>query len=107
MGQRSAGWLAAPAAPTHVKTFKFHDDQAKTINAAIEKAKATSGTSVNSAALEFICLDYMDGQTLQEKLAVLGPVVLAKTFTDVKNAMGQDLPTAFINALHPNVPHPI
>ena len=44
-----------------VKTFKFHDAQVKTVDAAIEKAKATSGTSSDSAALELICLHYVGG----------------------------------------------
>ena len=53
--------MAGGTTATHIKTFKFHDDQVKTIDAAIEKAKATSGTSVDSAALELICLDYVGG----------------------------------------------
>jgi hypothetical protein len=57
-------------------------DQVKAIDAASEKAKATSGTSVDSAALELICLDYVGGQTLQERLAVLAPEAVAKTFAD-------------------------
>ena len=40
-GEAVAGGTTA----THIKPFKLHDDQAKTIDAAIEKAKATSGTS--------------------------------------------------------------
>ena len=55
--------VAGGTTATHIKTFKFHDDQVKTIDAAIEKAKATSGTSVDSPALELICLDYVRGQT--------------------------------------------
>src|SRR5271169_2130273 len=50
--------------------------QVKTVDAAIEKAKATRGTSVDSAALELICLDSVGGQTLQEPLAALGPEAL-------------------------------
>lgn len=68
-GEAVAGGTTA----THIKTFKLHDAQVKTIDAAIEKAKATSGMSVDSAALELICLDYVGGQQLQERLAVLGP----------------------------------
>ena len=79
----------------------------KTIDAAIEKAKATSGTSVDSATLEYICLDYIGGQTLQERLAVLGPEVLAKTFADVLNALGKDAATAVIKSVHQNVTHEI
>ncbi len=103
----SGGAVVGGSTATHVKTFKFHDDQVKTIDAAIEKAKATSGTSVDSATLEYICLDYIGGQTLQERLAVLGPEVLAKTFADVLNALGKDAATAVIKSVHQNVTHEI
>jgi hypothetical protein len=73
-GEAVAGGTTA----THIKTYKLHEDEAKTVHAAVEKAKATSGTSVDSAALELICLDYLGGQTLQERLAVLGPEALAR-----------------------------
>jgi hypothetical protein len=59
----SGGAVVGSSTATHVKTFKFHDDQVATVGAAIEKAKAKSGTSVDSIALEYICLDYMGGQT--------------------------------------------
>ena len=102
-GEAVAGGTTA----THVKTFKFHDDQVKTIDAAIEKAKATSGTSVDSAALELIRLDYVGGQPLQEQLAVLGPEALAKTFADVLNAISKDLATAIIKSIYQNMTHDI
>jgi hypothetical protein len=102
-GEAVAGGTTA----THIKPFKLHDDQVKTIGAAIEKAKATSGTSVDSAALELICLDYLGGQTLQERLAVLGPEALAKTFADVLNAMSKDAATAVIKSIYQNVTHDI
>lgn len=54
------------------KTFKVHEDQRKTIEAAIEKAKGDSGTTVDTVALEFICIDYLGGQTLTQKLQGLG-----------------------------------
>ena len=95
--------MAGGTTATHIKTFKFHDDQVKTIDAAIEKAKATSGTSVDSAALELICLDYVGGQTLQERLAVLGPEALVKTFADVPNAISKDAATAVIKSIYQNV----
>jgi hypothetical protein len=101
------GPVAGGTTTTHIKTFKFHDDQVKTIDAAIEKAKATSGTSVDSAALELICLDSVGGQTLQERLAVLGPEVLAKTFADVLNAISKDAATAVIKSIYQNVTHDI
>ena len=108
LSQRSqARAVASGTAATHIKPFKLHDDQVKTIDAAIEKAKATSGTSVDSGALELICLDYVGGQTLQDRLAVLGPEALAKTFADALNALGKDAATALIKSIYQNVTHDI
>jgi hypothetical protein len=50
-----------------------------------------------------ICLDYVGGQTLQERLAVLGPEVLAKTFAEVLNAISKDAATAVIKSIYQNV----
>ena len=99
--------MAGGTTATCLKTYKLHEDQAKTIDAAIEKAKATSGTSVDSAALELICLDYLGGQTLQERLAVLGAEALAKTFADVLNSINKDAATAVIKSICQNVTHGI
>ena len=102
-GKAAAGGTTA----IHIKTFKFHDDQVKKVDVAIEKAKAMSGTSVDSAALELICLDYVGGQTLQERLAVLDPQALAKTVADVQNAIGKDAATAVIKSIYHNLTHDI
>lgn len=48
-----------PAKTVMTKTFKMHEDQKATIEAAIEKAKEVSKTTVDTVALEFICLDYL------------------------------------------------
>lgn len=53
-------------------TFKVHEDQKETVKSAIEKAKGDSGTTVDTAALEFICLDYLGGQSMSQKLQKLG-----------------------------------
>jgi hypothetical protein len=87
-----------------VERVTFHNAE---FDAAIEKAKARSGTSVDSAPLELICLDYVGGQTLQERLAVLGAEALAKTFADVLNAISKDAATAVIKSICQNVPHDI
>jgi hypothetical protein len=42
-------------------TFKVHDDQKATVKAAIEKAQKEAGTDVATVALEFICIDYLNG----------------------------------------------
>jgi hypothetical protein len=98
-GEAVAGCTTA----THIKTFRLHDDERKTLDAALEKAKAASGTTVDSAALELICHDYASGQTLQERLAVLDPEALAKIFAAVLNAISKDAATAVIKSLYQNV----
>jgi len=40
-------------------TFKVHEDQKATIEGALSKAKEITGTQVSTAALEFICIDYL------------------------------------------------
>ena len=54
-------------------SFKVHTDQKATIDAAIEKAKSQSGTAAGTVALEFICLDFMGGASLAERLKKAGP----------------------------------
>lgn len=54
------------------KTFKVHDDQKVTIEAAIAKAKADTGTTVDTVALEHICMDYSAGMTMVERLKTMG-----------------------------------
>lgn len=54
------------------KTFKVHDDQKATIDAAIAKAKDQSSTTVDTVALEYICIDFLAGHTLEQKLKSLG-----------------------------------
>lgn len=71
------------------------------------RRRQSRGRRLNSVALEFICLDYMGGQTLQERLAVLGPEILAKTFADALNALGKDAAAAVIKSVHQNVTHDI
>ena len=63
--------------------------------------------SVDSAALEWICLDYAGGQMLQERLVALGPEALVKTFADVLNAISKDAATAVIKFIYQNVPHDV
>jgi hypothetical protein len=45
-----------------VKTFKFRDDQIKTVRAAIDRAKKIAGTEDESVAPECICRDYAENQ---------------------------------------------
>ena len=54
------------------KTFKVHEDQKETIEAALAKAKADSGTTVDTVALEYICGDFLAAQTLAQKMKAMG-----------------------------------
>ena len=67
----SGGAVAGGSTATRVRSFKLHDDQAETVNAAIEKMKKSSNTPDNSAALAAICLDYVGGPTLQQRFVGL------------------------------------
>jgi Tfp pilus assembly major pilin PilA len=49
------------------KTFKVHAGQKEVIEAAIKKAKETSGTDVDTMALEYICSDYLAGSASSSK----------------------------------------
>jgi hypothetical protein len=40
-------------------TFKVHEDQKATIEAALEKAKEAGNTTVSTVALEYVCMDYL------------------------------------------------
>lgn len=60
-------------------TFKPHEDQKATIDAAIEKAKAASGTDIDTVALEYVCLDYLGGgHTMAQRLQAVGPAQAGK-----------------------------
>jgi hypothetical protein len=59
-------------------TFQVHTDQKATIEAAIDKAKGVAQTDVSTVALEYICLDYMGGQTLSQRLEAVGPAQAGK-----------------------------
>jgi hypothetical protein len=100
-GETNAGGSTA----THVKTFKFHDDQIKTVDAAIEKAKQSSNTPDDSVALEYICLDYMGGSTLQQRFAGLAPEAVAKTFVDVLNAFDKHAAETIVKSVLAEVAH--
>ena len=59
----SAGPKPEGSTATRVKTFKFRDDQIKTVQAAIDRAKNIAGVEDDSAALAVICEAYADGRT--------------------------------------------
>lgn len=64
---------SAQVSITTNKTFKVHSGQKETIEAAINKAKDECNTSVDTVALENICLDYLSGDSLKKRLVQMGP----------------------------------
>jgi len=59
-GESNSGGDDAAPAKTTTMTFKAHEDQAETIKSALDKAKEAAGTTVDTVALEFICLEFVN-----------------------------------------------
>ncbi|MEY9560515.1 hypothetical protein [Sinorhizobium fredii] len=73
LAKDQAGAIADQSTKTlSTKTFKMHQEQRDTVEAALSKAKDQSGTTVDTVALEYICLEYLGGQTLEKKLQSMG-----------------------------------
>jgi len=53
-------------------TFKVHDDQKATVEAALAKAKEQCGSTVSTVALEFMALDFLGGQSMKQRLQKMG-----------------------------------
>ena len=64
------------------KTFKVHEDQKTTIEAAIDKAKAAANTTVDTVALELICMDYAAAPTMVQRLKQMGIEAALKALED-------------------------
>ena len=97
------GWTAAPqrkpegSTATRVKTFKFRDDQIKTVHAAIDKAKKMADAEDDSAALAVICEDYAGGGT------TLAPDWLVETLADYLSSLDADERAKFRAAVNARV----
>lgn len=72
----------ATSSTTTTKTFKVHEGQKETIEAALEKAKEAASTSVDTVALENICLDYIAAPTLSQRLKTAGIEAALKALGD-------------------------
>ena len=95
----SGGAAAGSSTATRVRSFKLHEDQAENVNAAIEKMKKLSNTTDDSTALAAICLDYVGGPTLQQRLVGLEPDVVAKTFSDVLNNSDRETALTILHSI--------
>jgi hypothetical protein len=93
----SAGWKPKGSTATRVKTFKFRDDQIKTVQAAIDRAKKIAGAEDDSAALAIICEDYAEGRT------TLTPDWLVETLADYLSSLDADERTKFRAAVNARV----
>ena len=80
----SAGRKPEGSTATRVKTFKFRDDQIKTVQAAIDRAKNIAGVEDDSAALAVICEAYADGRT------TVTPDSLVETLADYLSGLDAD-----------------
>ena len=67
-----------------VKTFKFRDDQIKTVQAAIDRTKNIAGVEDDSAALAVICEAYADART------TVTPNSLVETLADYLSGLDAD-----------------
>ena len=86
------------ARPPHgVKTLKFRDDQIKTVQAAIDRAKKIAGAEDDSAALAIICEDYAEGRT------TLTLDWLVETLADYLSSLDADERTKFRAAVNARV----
>lgn len=92
---------------TTSKSFKLHEDQLETVNHALEKAKDEGQTDVDSVALEYICLQYLEsklgkpakGKTITKEVKV--PMTLEESMTgkeldEVLNVVDKLFPDAEI-----------
>lgn len=66
-----AGAQGGSGAPTTVLTFKPHPDQLEIIQLALARAKEVSGTTYDTVALYYACLEYVSGppKPVKEKAA--------------------------------------
>lgn len=86
------------SATVTTKTFKVHDDQKATIEAAIAKAKEVSGTPVDTVALEHICLDYMGGAPKVASQPDMKAMMKTMGYEKVLDVFGEVFPEVSLTA---------
>ena len=70
----SAGRKPEGSTATRVKTIKFRDDQIKTVQAAIDRAKKIAGAEHDEEALEAVCKAYVEGGVTATPAWLVGTV---------------------------------
>jgi hypothetical protein len=76
-------------------SFKVHQDQKISIDSAIAKAKEAAGTDVGTVALDFICIEYLGGQSLAQRIATVGPSQAGKAVAQAF-AANEEMLTSFM-----------
>lgn len=79
------------AKPTHKKTFLFYEEQNGTVEAAIEKAMKDANTDVPSEAVSLICMDYLAGVTLAERMKTYKQEVVRAAFAEAFPKLGSQI----------------
>lgn len=81
-------------------TFKVHPDQKDTVKAALEKAKHETGTTVDTVALEHICLDFLSGTKLKN-VPTLKELMDGRSAEEVLEVFGEVFPDVVLEATLP------
>ena len=84
---------SAPTKEVVNRSFKLHTDQRETVEAAIAKARELSGTSVDTVALEYICLEFLGGKHQPAKAVDLGEQLAKAGLDDALAAFEAAFPT--------------
>jgi hypothetical protein len=95
----SGGATESSSTATRVRSFSLRENQAESVNAAIETMKTTANAPDDSAALVAICLNYLEGATLQERFVGLEPEAVAKTLSDVLNSVDHETAAAILKSM--------
>ena len=76
-------------------SFKVHSDQRETIQAALDKAMKAGSTDVATVALEYVCMNYLEGSVGKVKKAAppsLKDVVEGADLEELLNIIGEQHP---------------
>jgi hypothetical protein len=93
--QTTVGQLTDQSASTvTTKTFKLHEDQKETVEAALEKAKEIGGFKDDTPAFEHICIEYLNGTIgaatkAKGKQKTLLEMITEASIEDVAAALGE------------------
>lgn len=93
---------SAPDSVVTTKTFKLHTEQKETVEAALKLAKKAGDTDVDSVALEYICLQYINthqsGGSKAAAPADLAALMKGKEPEEVLTVFGEIFPDVKIEA---------